>query len=189
MRKLRQKIHKRNNSNGLETIEFIAVFMIFMGLTLIIVQVFFWFANSVAVNTALTSASQKTSARGGLTLGINNKFMDSLPSTLCGTKSGGGSDPETCSSVNNNQPLTARVYDPSGNLRSNTHGCSTGTVAIGEECGRFGDRIDLIVNYSQPFLFDYSCVAGASSCNNTLPALDFKQKLAVGSQSIVGQNK
>src|ERR1035437_10262020 len=78
---IRKKLLRKND--GLETVEFVAVFIVFMILTLGIIQIFFFFANAIAVNTALVDASQRASAQGGLTNAISQRFYAAVPQNIC----------------------------------------------------------------------------------------------------------
>lgn len=200
-----RKLRRRNDSEkGLETLEFAIVFIVFMLMTLLVIQVFFFFANAIAVNTALVDATQRASAQGGLTKNVNDAFIRSLPVSVCGAPRV-SSDPNENGKLvcgNGSVVLTSNVYlpdgarratDPDGNPLTDRSCPNNAVVAIGEECSFFGDRIDLIAKYSQPLLINYSCVSATSSngssCTNSAGALNFSQKLAVGSQSLIGQNK
>ena len=180
MKLIRKKLLRQND--GLETVEFVAVFIVFMILTLGIVQIFVFFANSVAVNIALVDASQRASAQGGLTPAIANRFYDSVPQNIC--KPVGG----VCTNIT----LTPKVFDSN----MNPTGASTCASSIaGSECTHFGDMIQLSVRYTQDWIIDFNCLAGAGgstgggSCSDSPGHLTFNQKLLVGSQSLIGLNK
>lgn len=176
---------RHGDAKGLEMVEFLAVFLIFMGLSVLVFQVFVLFVNAISVNSALETASQRASAQGGLTVNANNVFMSSVPENVCGGINNVGGK-LSCPNIK----LTSTIYKPNGEKRSSSSCPGNETVSAGEECSRFGDIIKLSVSYKQPLIWDYQCLAESSeSCAGSPGALSFKQSLAVGSQSIIGENK